>query len=647
MTINYTSLLKLAKPVTGTESGTWGDTVNDAITSPLDVAVAGAVSIDVTSGNVTLSNNDGSGSNQARYAILLVIGTPGVSRNIIGPGTSKIYLVKNSSNGEIVVKASATTGVTIPVNTEASVFWNGSDYEIVGMQGPSSSTDNAVVRFDGTTGKVVQNSVVTIADTTGDVAGVGALTASGNVTLSGGTANGVLYLNGSKVATSGSALTFDGTDLATTGSFSTGNAQNISLNASSSGQTNRLQWKYQGTAYAWIERVNSNGDMAFGVQSSEQMRLTSTGLGIGTSSPGARIDARISTSSTTAVTDVAYFYANSTGTATSSFGARLSLYTENANGNEYPASIAAVNDAGGSGLTNLAFYTYNGSLTERMRLDSSGNLGLGVTPSGWTGGVLCLGGDTAISFQGQNGDITANAYYNAGWKYTTTGFASHYYQNAGSHSWYTAPSGTAGNAITFTQAMTLGSDGLFQVGTTTGAVNDGKLQVSATGTGAGTANTVVGLNVFEETSGNKAGLWFGAMTNSNVGVIGSRTASGSIAFQTYSGSWGERARITSGGYFKASNTGTYIGASDLVHELVTNNDGNAIVVLESTSASYVSTAAVFIGAATNTTNNTFYAIGYYNRGAAAYKFRVADSGNVTNTNNSYAGISEKASYESQ
>ena len=215
MTINYTSLLKLAKPVTGTESGTWGDTVNDAITSPLDVAVAGAVSIDVTSGNVTLSNNDGSGSNQARYAILLVIGTPGVSRNIIGPGTSKIYLVKNSSNGEIVVKASATTGVTIPVNTEASVFWNGSDYEIVGMQGPSSSTDNAVVRFDGTTGKVVQNSVVTIADTTGDVAGVGALTASGNLTLSGGTANGVLYLNGSKVATSGSAVTYNGTTFST------------------------------------------------------------------------------------------------------------------------------------------------------------------------------------------------------------------------------------------------------------------------------------------------------------------------------------------------------------------------------------------------------------------------------------------------
>ena len=39
------------------------------------------------------------------------------------------------------------------------------------------------------------------------------LSASSTVTLSGGTANGVLYLNGSKVATSGSALTFDGTSL--------------------------------------------------------------------------------------------------------------------------------------------------------------------------------------------------------------------------------------------------------------------------------------------------------------------------------------------------------------------------------------------------------------------------------------------------
>ena len=49
--------------------------------------------------------------------------------------------------------------------------------------GPASATNNAVVRFDTTTGKLIQDSSVTIADTTGDMAGVGALTADGVITL--------------------------------------------------------------------------------------------------------------------------------------------------------------------------------------------------------------------------------------------------------------------------------------------------------------------------------------------------------------------------------------------------------------------------------------------------------------------------------
>lgn len=63
--------------------------------------------------------------------------------------------------------------------------------------GPASSTDNAIVRFDGTTGKAVQNSAVTVADTTGVMtfaagggpvltAG-GAATRKGSFTLVGGT----------------------------------------------------------------------------------------------------------------------------------------------------------------------------------------------------------------------------------------------------------------------------------------------------------------------------------------------------------------------------------------------------------------------------------------------------------------------------
>lgn len=127
MTINYTSLLGLAQPVTGTESGTWGTVVNDEITALVEQAVAGAVSIDVTAANVTLTDTDGA-SNQARNAILLVTGTPGTSRNIVAPSSSKVYVVVNGSDGAVVLKGSSTTGVTIPAGTKTIAFWDGSDF---------------------------------------------------------------------------------------------------------------------------------------------------------------------------------------------------------------------------------------------------------------------------------------------------------------------------------------------------------------------------------------------------------------------------------------------------------------------------------------------------------------------------------------
>jgi hypothetical protein len=127
MTINYTSLLGLAQPVTGTESGTWGTVVNDEITALVEQAVAGGTSIDVTAGNVTLTDTDGA-SNQARNAILLITGTPGTSRNVIAPSSSKVYVVVNGSDAAIVLKGSATTGITIPTGTKTIAFWDGSDF---------------------------------------------------------------------------------------------------------------------------------------------------------------------------------------------------------------------------------------------------------------------------------------------------------------------------------------------------------------------------------------------------------------------------------------------------------------------------------------------------------------------------------------
>jgi hypothetical protein len=107
---------------------------------------------------------------------------------------------------------------------------------------------------------------------------------------------------------------------------------------------------------------------------------------------------------------------------------------------------------------------------EAMRLDASGNMGLGVTPAAWfTGGgykVMQIG--PGMAFDSGNdfrARITANGFVNSSgdFRYLNTGAASNYNQAGGEHKWFTAPSGTAGNAITFTQAMVLDSTGQLQM----------------------------------------------------------------------------------------------------------------------------------------------------------------------------------------
>jgi len=141
MTTAYTSLLGLALPVTGELSGTWGDTVNTAITSLLDTAVAGTTSI-TTDADITLSTTTGA-SNEARQAIILWNPASGTTtRNITAPAQSKMYTVINASGGtqSIVIRgAGPTTGVTVLKGESALVAWNGSDFVKVSSVGGSST----------------------------------------------------------------------------------------------------------------------------------------------------------------------------------------------------------------------------------------------------------------------------------------------------------------------------------------------------------------------------------------------------------------------------------------------------------------------------------------------------------------------------
>lgn len=158
---------------------------------------------------------------------------------------------------------------------------------------------------------------------------------------------------------------------------------------------------------------------------------------------------------------------------------------------------------GNDGDGSFAFFT-NGSSsslgTQSMTLTSGGNLGLGVTPSAWNSSVKVIEIANTGNFIGNSGNdnwLATNTIYDSGatFRYARTGSAVAFYsQSSGGHFWFNAPVGTAGNAISFTQAMTLNASGNLLVGTTSD--NGARLQVNGrvNATGGGSNGVLVSSN---------------------------------------------------------------------------------------------------------------------------------------------------------
>jgi hypothetical protein len=411
------------------------------------------------------------------------------------------------------------------------------------VYGPASATDNAIARFDLTTGKIIQNSGVII-DDSNNITGAGAITTTGVLTVPAGTVSapaitttgdtntGIFFPAADTIAfteggvesmritstgdvgigTASPALKFHVNSGALGGAASfqsTASVTDIYLvdAGTSSGQ---VRLRSVSNALAFLTnttermRITSAGDVGIGTASAswdltvsdgtifggilpssgvfvtgtysnhpvtirtsdaERMRITATGdLGVGTTSPSAKLEVSVA-SPTTGIIQKLF--------ATGATGAQLHLAQ---------SGVADWVIGQPPNVNALAFYTdrYSGNNgTEVMRLNSSGNLGLGVTPSAWTtlkaiqlaNGVSLAsyaGGPEPISY------ITSGAFFDGAWKYSVSSSAIGQYIIAqGVHSWYRAPSGTAGNTATFTQAMTLDASGNLGVGTSTitGAAN--------------------------------------------------------------------------------------------------------------------------------------------------------------------------------
>jgi hypothetical protein len=175
----------------------------------------------------------------------------------------------------------------------------------------------------------------------------------------------------------------------------------------------------------------------------------------------------------------------------------VSLYTNT--GWRHTGSSGLYIDANQGGAANGVFIRNGSGFTTQLTLDSSGNLGLGVTPSAWPSGfrALDIGTNGALNSDASFFQFSANRWLTAGGTntYKTTGFAGIYSfsPSGGAHAWFNAPSGTAGNAITFTQAMTLDASGNLGIGS--GAATPARrLHVSGSGVATFIRVTDAGAN---------------------------------------------------------------------------------------------------------------------------------------------------------
>jgi hypothetical protein len=126
----YTSILKLAQPVTGSEDGTWGETVNNAITEPIEEAIAGTVTVAHTdAASITLSDGDGSAANQSRYMFINVTGALTANREVICPAASKLYFVANNTTGgfPITFTTASGLGVFVAPGKKAALYCDGTN----------------------------------------------------------------------------------------------------------------------------------------------------------------------------------------------------------------------------------------------------------------------------------------------------------------------------------------------------------------------------------------------------------------------------------------------------------------------------------------------------------------------------------------
>jgi hypothetical protein len=368
MANSYTTNLNLTKPEVGADTDAWGGHLNtDLDTLDGIFAASGtAVAINHTGKSVTVTDNLFYVKDNADATKIAQFDAASLTT-----GTTRTYTLPDVSDTLVALGATQTlTNKTLSGTT------------VVGSGDASASPTNGTLRGANGTGTNITGATVSVS--------------AGNGTGTGG--SGSINFNTAPASTTGSTAN----TLATVMTIS--NAGNVSISGSVSPSYINLNAN-TASAPAVDAAVTrpANGTLAVVTNSAERMRVDSSGnVGIGTTSPGYTLDVRAATGSVSATSNTGTNYAKLQCNNT---GGSFQFGIDNSAGSNFGSTVAYARAIWNDSSTAPTIIYTNSA--ERLRIGTSGQIGIAGANYGTAGQVLVSGGSSAAPSWGST--LTAAA----------------------------------------------------------------------------------------------------------------------------------------------------------------------------------------------------------------------------------------------